>query len=89
MTEHPGQALPNAFEYVDLPDGVTHYRCDGPEGAPTVLMLHGATVPVADINGLATGLRKYKDGQTVDITVKRGKEKKTFKVTLGKGKAGG
>ena len=45
MTDHPRLSLPNAFQYVDLSDGVTHYRCDGPDDAPTVLMLHGATVP--------------------------------------------
>lgn len=37
--------MPDAYEYVDLSDGVTHFRCDGPEDGPTVLMLHGATVP--------------------------------------------
>ncbi len=44
------------------------------------------SVPVADINSLAQALRKYKPGQTVDVTVKRGKEKVELKVTLGKPK---
>jgi hypothetical protein len=41
-------------------------------------------ITVADIQGLADGLRKYKAGATVDIVVQRGKEKKSLKVTLGK-----
>ncbi|MEE2705470.1 MAG: M20/M25/M40 family metallo-hydrolase [Planctomycetota bacterium] len=41
-------------------------------------------ITVADIQGLADGLRKYKSGTTVDIVVQRGKEKKSLKVTLGK-----
>jgi pimeloyl-ACP methyl ester carboxylesterase len=31
--------------YVPLSKGVTHYRWDGPAGGPTVLMLHGGTIP--------------------------------------------
>ena len=41
-------------------------------------------VPVADIQGLAAGLRKYKAGNKVKVIVQRGKEKKTLSVTLGK-----
>ncbi len=52
MTEHPRDALPNAFCFVDLSDGVTHYRCDGPEDAPAVLMIHGATVPAWEFDRL-------------------------------------
>ena len=52
MTDHPRGTLPNAHEFVDLSDGVTHYRCDGPDDAPTVLMLHGATVPAWEFDRL-------------------------------------
>jgi len=41
-------------------------------------------IPVADIEGLADGLRANKPGVTVEIDVMRGKEKKTLKVTLGR-----
>jgi hypothetical protein len=40
-------------------------------------------VEVADIEGLAEGLRKYKAGQTVDIVVKREGKEVASKVTLG------
>ncbi|MEM7475549.1 MAG: M20/M25/M40 family metallo-hydrolase [Planctomycetota bacterium] len=41
-------------------------------------------VPVADIQGLSSGLRKYKPGEKVDIIVTRGEEEKTFEITLGR-----
>lgn len=40
-------------------------------------------VAVADIQGLSTGLRKYKPGTEVEIVVKRGDEEKTLNVKLG------
>jgi hypothetical protein len=45
-------------------------------------------IPVVDIQGLADGLRANKPGVTVEIEVKRGKETKTLKVTLGKPQGG-
>jgi pimeloyl-ACP methyl ester carboxylesterase len=32
--------------YIQLSDGVTHYRLEGPPGAKTVVLVHGATVPM-------------------------------------------
>ena len=46
-------------------------------------------IPVADIQGLADGLRANKPGVTVEIDVKRGDKKKTLKVTLGRPQRGG
>jgi hypothetical protein len=43
-------------------------------------------VTVADIQGLADGLRRYKAGEKVAIQVKRGEESKTVEVTLGEPK---
>ena len=40
-------------------------------------------IQVADIQGLAEGLRKYKAGQQVDIVVRRDDAEKTVGVTLG------
>jgi hypothetical protein len=40
-------------------------------------------IPVADIQGLADGLRKYKAGQKVDIVVERDGKPTTLSVTLG------
>jgi hypothetical protein len=40
-------------------------------------------VPVAGIDGLAEGLRKYKPGETVEVAVKRGDLEVTRLVTLG------
>ena len=37
--------LPDEHHYVDLSGGRCHYRQEGPADGPTVLMLHGATVP--------------------------------------------
>ncbi len=31
--------------YVALPDGVTHYELTGPADAPTVVLIHGGTIP--------------------------------------------
>jgi Zn-dependent M28 family amino/carboxypeptidase len=47
------------------------------------------TVPVADIQGLAEGLRKYKAGDKVKVTYKRGPEKLDTEVTLEAPKAAG
>lgn len=33
-------------DYRSLPDGVTHYELSGPPGAPLVVLIHGATVPL-------------------------------------------
>ncbi|QGJ70337.1 Aminopeptidase YwaD [Planctomycetales bacterium 10988] len=40
-------------------------------------------IPVGDIQGLAAGLRKYKPGETIKVTVKRGKATEELQVTLG------
>jgi predicted metalloprotease with PDZ domain len=40
-------------------------------------------VKVANIEGLAEGLQKYKPGETVEIIVKRGETETTLSVTLG------
>lgn len=45
-------------------------------------------IPVADIQGLADGLRANKPGVTVEIDVMRDDKKKTLKVTLGSPKGG-
>lgn len=45
-------------------------------------------IPVADIQGLADGLRANKPGVTVEIDVMRDAKKKTLKVTLGSPKGG-
>jgi hypothetical protein len=42
-----------------------------------------ADIEVADIQDLATGLRKYKAGQQVDIVVRRDDAERTFNITLG------
>lgn len=45
-------------------------------------------IEVADIQGLAAGLQKYKAGQKVKIVVQRDKEKKTLEVELGSPRGG-
>ena len=45
-------------------------------------------VEVEGIEGLATGLRKYKAGQTIKIVVQRGDAEETFDVTLGEPRGG-
>ena len=32
-------------EYIALSDGIVHYEASGPEGAPSVLFIHGITIP--------------------------------------------
>lgn len=44
--------LPASHEYVDLSRGACHYRIDGPPGRPTVLLIHGATVPAWEFDRL-------------------------------------
>ena len=38
------RSLPQADEFVRLRDGNCHYRIDGPQAGPIILLLHGATV---------------------------------------------
>ena len=40
-------------EYVELTDGTTHFRLEGPEDGVPLLMLHGATVPLWEFELLA------------------------------------
>lgn len=37
--------LPDSHRFARLSDGQCHYRVDGPEEGPVVLLVHGATVP--------------------------------------------
>jgi pimeloyl-ACP methyl ester carboxylesterase len=41
----PQDRYPNDHSYLKLDDGWCHYRVAGPEAGPTVLLIHGATVP--------------------------------------------
>lgn len=47
--------LPGAF--VTLPEGVVHYELSGPEGAPTVVLIHGASGPMVVWDHTAGALR--------------------------------
>ncbi|HEU4411138.1 MAG TPA: alpha/beta fold hydrolase [Polyangiaceae bacterium] len=47
--------LPGAF--VTLPEGVVHYELAGPEGAPTVVLIHGASGPMTVWDHTAGALR--------------------------------
>ncbi len=38
-------SLPDSHRFVDLSDGRCHFRIDGPENGPPLLLVHGATVP--------------------------------------------
>jgi pimeloyl-ACP methyl ester carboxylesterase len=38
-------ALPDSDEFVQLSEGVCHYCFEGPRDGPTLLLIHGATVP--------------------------------------------
>lgn len=66
---------------------VTEVNAEGPaadgglESGDVIIKI--GDVAVADIQGLSTGLRKYKPGTEVEIVVKRGDEEKTLKVKLG------
>jgi hypothetical protein len=66
---------------------LTDINADSPAGkgglkAGDVIIKFG-DIEVADIQDLATGLRKYKAGQKVDIVVRRDDGELTFSVTLG------
>jgi hypothetical protein len=50
---------------------------------PGDIIVRVGDVTVADIEGLAEGLRKYKAGQTIEIVVKREDKEVVNKVTLG------
>lgn len=52
------EALPNTHEFVDLSDGRCHYRIDGdPDGRP-LLLIHGATVPAWEFDGMVPYLER-------------------------------
>lgn len=76
-------------DYAGGGDGlrITDVNADSPAAKgglkPGDVIVKFGDVPVADIQGLAAGLRKYKAGNKVEVTVQRGKEKKTLSVTLG------
>ncbi len=76
-------------DYAGKTDGlqITDVNADSPAAkagfkAGDIIVKFG-DIPVADIQGLAAGLRKYKAGNKVPVIVERGKEKKTLTVTLG------
>lgn len=76
-------------DYAGGTDGlkVTEVADDSPAKTgglkPGDLIVQFGDIPVADIEGLAAGLRKYKPGDKVPVIVKRGDEKTTVTVTLG------
>jgi hypothetical protein len=82
-------------DYTDSVDGlkVTDVTADSPAAKGGIkagdIITRIGKIPVADIQGLADGLRANKPGVTIEIDVKRGKEKKTLKVTLGRPQRGG
>ena len=39
------QADSTAFSFVELGEGIIHYRAEGPEQAPTVVLIHGFSTP--------------------------------------------
>ncbi len=81
-------------DYAGTGDGlrVTDVNKDSPAAAAGMktgdFIIKIGEIDVPDIQGLANGLRKYKAGQKVDFVVRRGKEEKTLKVTLGQPKKG-
>ena len=51
--------LARGGQCVALSDGVTHYRLEGPRGAPPLLLVHGATVPLWEFDLLVPKLREH------------------------------
>ena len=50
--------LLNSHQFVQLHQGRCHYRFEGPEDAPLVLLIHGATVPAWEFDRLVPFLTK-------------------------------
>ena len=50
--------LPGAHSFIELSEGECHYRLDGPEGAPLIMLLHGATVTEWEFDLLRPYLRE-------------------------------
>jgi pimeloyl-ACP methyl ester carboxylesterase len=50
--------LPNAHSFIQLSVGNCHYRVDGPAAGKTLLLLHGATVPLWQFDRLAPLLNR-------------------------------
>lgn len=46
------EVLPDAFDFLRLSDGLCHYRVEGPCDGPTILLIHGATVPAWEFDRL-------------------------------------
>jgi len=54
---HPREALEEARsqapgQFVRLTEGLTHYRCDGPVDGTPIVLIHGATVPCWEFDGI-------------------------------------
>ena len=77
-------------DYAGTGDGlrITDVNADSPAAKGGMktgdVIIKFGDVTVADIEGLAAGLRKYKAGKKIKIVVKRGKEEKSLDVTLGR-----
>jgi len=71
---------------------LTDINGDSPAGKaglqPGDVITQFGDIEVADIYDLANGLRKYKAGQNVEITVRRDDDVKTLSVTLGEPRGG-
>ncbi len=51
-------ALPDSHDFADLSDGLCHYRIDGPQDGPVILLIHGATVPAWEFDRLVPYLTR-------------------------------
>jgi pimeloyl-ACP methyl ester carboxylesterase len=45
-------AFPDSFDFLRLSGGLCHYRVDGPSDGSVVLLIHGATVPMWELDRL-------------------------------------
>lgn len=48
----PAGDLPDTHDFVNLSDGLCHYRVDGPSDGAVMLLIHGATVPAWEFDRL-------------------------------------
>jgi len=57
MTTMP-PSFPDANQFVRLAEGHCHYRFDGPDDGPVLLLIHGATVPMWEFDRLIPYLHR-------------------------------